>query len=273
MQRAFFFSVAAQPNASSPQDLIMLLQLVVLATAASSSCMPEDVCYAGPGHYKEVENVTSAEKCCELCAAENAGQLQCFSWTYNGNKDNGACFFRPGKGTGETNSTKARPCISGQMATTPTPPPSPAPPAPAGALNVLMFAMDDLRPIGKAFGEPEALMPNLDALAENSTIFTQAYAQVLSFPMSMPATHHLYPQAATCGVSRASLLTSRRPDTTEVLSNGACPFAKAGHADWVSLPSHFRNHGYKTAGFGKIYHPNVCDGALVGEETKVRSTT
>jgi iduronate 2-sulfatase len=92
------------------------------------------------------------------------------------------------------------------MPASPTPPTPPAPtpsPAPAGALNVLMIAMDDLRPIGQAFGEPEALMPNLDALAGNSTIFTQAYAQ-----------------AATCGVSRSSLLTSRRPDTTEVLSNG-----------------------------------------------------
>jgi hypothetical protein len=47
-----------------------------------------------------------------------------------------------------------------------------------------------------------------------------------------------------------------------------CPFKGAGHKDWVSLPSLFRGHGYRTAGFGKIYHPNICDGAAVGEETK-----
>jgi hypothetical protein len=49
--------------------------------------------------------------------------------------------------------------------------------------------------------------------------------------------------------------------------NNACPFTTdPAHHDWVSLPRYFRNHGYETAGAGKIWHPNVCDGALVGEE-------
>ena len=46
---------------------------------------------------------------------------------------------------------------------------------------------------------------------------------------------HAYVQAATCGVSRSSLLTSRRPDTTQVLNNGECPFTtRPEHANWVS---------------------------------------
>ena len=141
-------------------------------------------------------------------------------------------------------------------ATPPSPPSPPTPPSPgpAGTLNVLMLVIDDLRPLGAAFGEPEALMPNLDALADGSTIFTNAYAS-----------------AATCGVSRSSLLTSRRPDTTRVFIGGDyntnCPFSTdPAHKHWVSLPRYFRNHGYETAGAGKIWHPNVCDGALVGEE-------
>ena len=104
--------------------------------------------------------------------------------------------------------------------------------------------------MGAAFGEPEALVPTLDKLASESTVFANAWVQ-----------------AATCGVSRASLLTGRRVDTTQVTSNGACPFTNdPKHKDWVSLPQYFRNHGFTTAGMGKIFHPNVCEGAAVGEQ-------
>ena len=108
-------------------------------------------------------------------------------------------------------------------------------------LNVLMFAVDDLRPAGRAYGHPEVLLPNIDSLASRSTVFTDAYAA-----------------AATCGVSRSSLLTSRRPDTTQVLSNSKCPFTtQPEHKNWVSLPQYFRRAGYVTAGHGKIFHPSM----------------
>ena len=91
--------------------------------------------------------------------------------------------------------------------------------ASAAQLNVLMIAVDDLRNVGTAFGEPEALMPNLEALAARSTIFTNAYAQ-----------------AATCGVSRTSLLMARRPDTTQVIRNEGCPFkTQPEHAAWCDV--------------------------------------
>lgn len=119
----------------------------------------------------------------------------------------------------------------------------------ADRMNVLMIAVDDLRPSGTAFGEPEILLPNLDKLASKSVAFSRAFVQ-----------------APTCGVSRTSLLTGRRPDTTEVLSNAGCPFTNnPDHKDWQSLPEYFRNNGYTTAGMGKIFHPNVCQGAYVGE--------
>lgn len=117
-------------------------------------------------------------------------------------------------------------------------------------MNVLMLMVDDLRPVGRAFGDAEALMPNLDALASRATIFTNAYVQ-----------------APTCGASRSSLLTSRRPDTTQVLTNTACPFTnRPEHASWVSLPQYFKRSGYRSIGLGKVFHPNVCDGAAAGEQ-------
>ena len=38
------------------------------------------------------------------------------------------------------------------------------------------------------------------------------------------------------------------------------------HIHQVSLPEYFAKHGYATHGMGKIYHPNICDGAAVGEQ-------
>ena len=53
----------------------------------------------------------------------------------------------------------------------------------------------------------------------------------------------------------------------QVLDNGVCPFtSNPQHASWVSLPQYFRINGFTTAGLGKIWHPNVCEGAAVGEQ-------
>lgn len=113
--------------------------------------------------------------------------------------------------------------------------------------NVLMIAVDDLRPhFGQAYDTPQVMTPNMDKLASRGVTFKKTYCQ-----------------AATCGVSRSSLLTGRRPDTTHVLSNEGC-FRKAGN--WTSLPHYFKNNGYVTAGGGKIFHPGVCDGYAFGED-------
>ncbi len=111
--------------------------------------------------------------------------------------------------------------------------------------------MDDLRAeFGESYGSPEVLTPHIDKLAASAVVFTRNFCQ-----------------AATCGISRSSLLTGRRPDTTRVLENGGCPFTTAPeHRTWVSLPRHFRNEGYVTSGAGKIFHPGVCNGAAAGED-------
>ena len=64
--------------------------------------------------------------------------------------------------------------------------------------NVLMVAVDDMRPSLGCYGAP-ALTPAMDALAAESLLFDRAYA---NFPW--------------CNPSRNSLLSGRRPDTNRV---------------------------------------------------------
>lgn len=106
--------------------------------------------------------------------------------------------------------------------------------------NVLFIAVDDLKPAIAAAGDPHAKTPNIDALASQGTLFTHAYCQ-----------------QAVCSPSRSSLLTGRRPDSTKVYDLET-HFRKA-LPDVVTLPQHFKNHGYYTHGIGKIYHGGYND--------------
>ncbi len=103
--------------------------------------------------------------------------------------------------------------------------------------NVLFVAIDDLRPALGCYGDRVAITPNIDCLAARGTVFRQAYCQ-----------------QAVCSPSRLSLLTGRRPDTIRVWDL-ATHFRQA-IPDVVTLPQHFKNHGYHTQGIGKIFHGN-----------------
>lgn len=104
----------------------------------------------------------------------------------------------------------------------------------AERLNVLFIAVDDLRPELGCYGMP-VKSPNIDRLAREGIVFDRAYVQV-----------------ALCMPSRASMLTGRRPDTTGVV-DFTVKFRDV-LPDVVTLPQHFKNHGYHAAGFGKIFH-------------------
>ena len=105
--------------------------------------------------------------------------------------------------------------------------------------NVLFIAIDDLRPLLGCYGYPEMHTPNIDALAERGTLFNRAYCQ---FPV--------------CNPSRASVFTGLRPDTVGVYNNFS--YFRDTLPEVVTLPQHFKTHGYHTRSVGKITHgPNA----------------
>ena len=103
-----------------------------------------------------------------------------------------------------------------------------------GAPNILFVAVDDLRPELGCYGKP-VQSPNIDRLAREGLLFERAYVQ-----------------CALCMPSRVSLLTGRRPDTTGVVDFSVRFRDVLG--DVVTLPQHFKNNGYHTAAFGKVFH-------------------
>ncbi len=101
-------------------------------------------------------------------------------------------------------------------------------------LNVLFIAVDDLRPELGCYGAP-VKSPHIDKLASEGMVFDRAYVQV-----------------AICMPSRVSMLTGRRPDTTGVVDFSVR--FRSVLPDVVTLPQHFKAHGYHAAGLGKIFH-------------------
>ncbi len=107
--------------------------------------------------------------------------------------------------------------------------------------NVLLIVSDDLAATLGCYGFPAAKTPHLDALAARGVRFERAYCQ---FPH--------------CNPSRSSFLTGLRPGTTRVTDNGDVLYANLPGV--MTLPHHFREHGYLTARCGKIFHLGVPSG-------------
>ncbi|CAC5423258.1 IDS [Mytilus coruscus] len=110
-----------------------------------------------------------------------------------------------------------------------------------GNLNVLLIVADDLRPSLGCYGYEPLITPNIDLLASQSVVFNRTYAQ-----------------QAICGPSRASFLTSRRPNTTHVYDQHTYWRKRGGN--FTTLPQHFKNNGYVTFSVGKIFHPGAASG-------------
>lgn len=126
----------------------------------------------------------------------------------------------------------------------------------AGAIkpNVLFIAVDDLRTALGCYGDTFAKTPALDALARAGVRFDRAYCQY-----------------TLCNPSRASLLTGRYPSRTRVTNNDT--WFRDTIPDAVTLPEHFRAHGYVTARTGKILHGGLEDAKSweIGAEPRTRS--
>jgi iduronate 2-sulfatase len=102
--------------------------------------------------------------------------------------------------------------------------------------NVLLLCIDDLRAVMGCYGGA-AKTPHLDELAKSATVFTRHYNQ---WPV--------------CGPSRSSMLGGLRPDSTGIYEIGDSWKISKRPQTHPTLPRYFRDHGYRTLSFGKIYH-------------------
>ena len=101
--------------------------------------------------------------------------------------------------------------------------------------NILFISIDDFRPKISSYGETKMITPNIDKLASEGLQFNNAYTNI-----------------AVCGASRASLMTGIRPSL-----NRFNDFSTRAHVDTpkaISLNQIFKDNGYETISYGKIYH-------------------
>ncbi len=106
--------------------------------------------------------------------------------------------------------------------------------------NILFIAVDDLRPELNCYGASHIKSPHLDKLAAGGMKFNRAYCQ-----------------QAVCSPSRTSVLTGLRPDSTKVYDLQT--HFRRTIPNVVTLPQHFKSHGYHTESMGKIYHGGLDD--------------
>ena len=113
-------------------------------------------------------------------------------------------------------------------------------------LSILLVVADDLRPELGVQGY-NVSTPHLDALASRGVRLALAYS---SWPV--------------CAPSRASLFTSRTPDSLGVYHCCHCWSDTSGRRP--TLFRIFRDAGYRTAAYGKVYGPDPGCAALNSEK-------
>ena len=104
--------------------------------------------------------------------------------------------------------------------------------------NVLLIAVDDLNDwVGCLGGHPQVKTPNIDRMAANGVLFTNAHCQ-----------------SPVCNPSRASMMTSLYPSTTGIYflepDIKESPVAKRN----TLMPQRFLEEGYHVSGGGKLFH-------------------
>ncbi len=105
--------------------------------------------------------------------------------------------------------------------------------------NVLMIAIDDLRPMLGCYGDDRIHSPHIDRLAARSILFERAYCNY-----------------AKCGASRLSLMTGLRPDQIRVVGHGVKDVAafRKRQPNATTMARWLLEQGYETRSFGKIDH-------------------
>lgn len=104
-------------------------------------------------------------------------------------------------------------------------------------LNILIIMVDDMNDwVGYLEGYGgEVHTPNIDRLAGQGMAFTNAHVS-----------------APSCTPSRNTVLLGKFTSTTGLYGNDQ--WWKPAHPDVVTLPQYFKNHGYYSAGSGKVFH-------------------
>jgi uncharacterized sulfatase len=118
----------------------------------------------------------------------------------------------------------------------------PAPISPVdGRPNVLFLVIDDVSPqrLG-CYGNTICRTPHMDRFAASGIRFDNAHTS--------PA----------CNASRSSVLLGLRPETSGIVTN-TDGWGQLNEAP-LTMPAHFRNHGYETIRCGKIFHERDQDG-------------
>lgn len=112
--------------------------------------------------------------------------------------------------------------------------------------NILLIAVDDLRPELASFGASYIHSPHIDRLASSGRAFRRHYVQ-----------------APTCGASRYTLLTGRYGGASNAaLFERAAQLKDDPESVPPSMPAWFRQHGYTTVSVGKVsHHPGGLGGA------------
>ena len=91
--------------------------------------------------------------------------------------------------------------------------------------NILFIAVDDLKPLLGAYGHKDVKTPNIDKLAANGFVMQNNHCQ-----------------QAVCGPSRASVLTGKRPDYTQIWDLKT--HIRKINPDIVTMPQYFKQQGY-----------------------------
>ncbi len=102
--------------------------------------------------------------------------------------------------------------------------------------NILFLAVDDWNDwVGCLGGYAGVKTPNLDRLAQNGILFTNAHCP-----------------APICNPSRTAIMTGLMPSTSGVYANSQ--WWRPVLPDIVTLPAYFKNNGYRVEGAGKLFH-------------------
>ena len=127
--------------------------------------------------------------------------------------------------------------------------------------DIVMIAIDDLRPMLGCYGDPRAKTPNIDRLAKRGVLFERAYCQY-----------------AKCGVSRLSIMSGLRPDAINAFAGHRRKYADAFRSrrpDAIPMGQWLKQNGYHTRSLGKIYHDgwdlasNWSEPAFPGREAEM----